>query len=624
MRLPSDSFRPPRLWMALALSGMLVLSACGGSDDGPPASSLENEDTSVTTADLPPLALADHADDSITADAQLGRLVIHAGFGVQSQVALDRIKRYFTEQTPFTSAADLRAGDVLVVDGNQVTPSDLGDADQLAASAFAAQVPIMVVGFSDALETAVHKLLPTATVTGFNSLALIMPPRPGQPWSDGTVMLTASQGDDTTLTVTRNALDQFARELLDYRQTRAASPSAANAQQAASDPRSNQCSANNDPAACNYVQQTTQGRLTITEPFVYTGLGQFTSCMSRDWRPYDTYETWAWSRTYAGYTNYNASEYFEPQCPQQVWNFYPILYLTYAIDPVTSKLTVPSRVLYLAVNASLDPRVADKNSSVFGWFQTRHSLEVLPDPAFAVGSDADASPPKRGLVWLDNTPKTQNNQTTQSDTAGWSLNGKIAGGASGGKPTGGAEFGWSVSYSHTTTNTIPDWKLLDYTDPAAGIWRFDFQQASPYAVNDSTSADCGSMGNFLFTWSGTHCHALPQHVITDKIKDLSVTTASVQGLMVWDLGADNNGKTAMNLTVNTKSWFDAAGCARLTKKSKQSWPGNNFAPPSYLKDANCAGNQSLPPNDGTWYQRARRDFSKQLVIDLTALEIPKD
>ncbi|WP_423460287.1 hypothetical protein [Ottowia sp. VDI28] len=622
MPLCSTPLRTTRFWTALALSGALVLGACGG-DDGPPASSLEDEDTSVVASDLPALTLAEHSYESIVADARLGRLV-HASFGAENQVALDRIQRYFTQQAAFTSAADLRTGDVLVVDGSKVTPNDMGGADQLAASAFAAQVPIIVVGFSDALEEALHALLPTATVTGFNSLALILPPRPGYPWSDGAVVLTSSQGDDTTLTVTRNSLDQFARELRDYRASRDAATSSSSLQKAGSDPGANQCSTNNDPAACNYVKQTTLGRMTITEPFVYTGLNQFTSCMSRDWQPYDTYETWAWSRTYAGYTSYNAAEYFEPQCPQQVWNFYPILYLTYAIDPATNKLTLPSRVLYLAANASLDPRVADKNNNVYGWYQTRHSLEVLPDPAFTTGSDPDASPPKRGLIWLDNTPKTQNNQTTQSDTAGWSLNGKISGGSSGGKPTGGAEFGWSVSYSHTTTNTISDWKLLDNTDPAAGIWRFDFQQASPYPVDDSASADCASMGNFLFTWSGTHCHALPQHVITDKIKDLSFNTAALQGLMVWDLGSDNNGRDTMYLTVNTKSWFDSAGCARLTKKSKQSWPGNNFAPPSYLKDANCAGNQSLPPNSGTWYERARRDFSNKLKINLNLLEIPKD
>ena len=618
----SAPFRTTRLWTALALCGVLVLGACGG-DDGPPAASLDDEDTSVMASDLPPLTLTDHSDDSIVADARLGRLV-HASFGAESQAALDRIKRYFTQQTVFTSAADLRAGDVLVVDGSKVTPNDMGGADQLAASAFAAQVPILVVGFSDALEEAVHQLLPTATVSGFNSLALILPPRPDQPLSDGAVILTSSQGDDATVNVTRNTLDQFAGELRAYRQTRDAVQAPASLSKAGSDPNVSKCTTNNDPAACNYVQMHVQGRLSITEDFRYTGLNQFTSCLSRDWQPYDTWEFGPTSRTYVGYTEYNASQYFEPQCPQQAWNFYPVLYLTYAVDPSTNKLTLPSRVLYLATNASLYPGVKDKNNGVYGWYQTRHSLEVLPDPSFAVGDVPDASPPKHGLIWLDNAPKTQNNQTTQSDTAGWSLSGKISGGVSGGKPTGGAEFGWSVSYSHTTTNTIPDWKLLDNTEPAAGIWRFDFQQASPYPVNDSTAANCASMGNFLFTWAGTHCSALPQHVITDKIKDLSVNTAGLQGVMVWDLGADNNSRQAMKLTVNTKSWFDSAGCARLTKKSKQSWPGNNFAPPNYLKDANCASNQSLPPHDGTWYRRARRDFSNQLVIDLTALEIPKD
>ncbi len=590
---------------AAAMAALTAIAACGGGSGIDP-----EEDDAAIVADMPAREL--EPDSAIVADPALGRLV-HGPFAADSQQALERIARYFGSRTALAGADMLQPGDVLLIDGRHVTPAELGDADRLAAKAFAAQVPIVIVGFDDALEDAVHRLLPTASLPGFNSLAVVMPPRPGRDWSDGAILLTPSQADDT-IAIARSATDQMAAQLRQFQQRRLQPQAGAQAQ--AGEAGSSQCTSSN-PAYCNYVKQVPQGRLSISD-----SSGDRSHCLSRDWVPYSTAESTLWARTYVGYDANAPVKYFTPQCPSQVWNFYPVLYLTYATDPATGKLTEPSRVLYLGMGASFDPKVADRNAGLFGWFQTRRSLEVIPDPGFARGGD---NLDRKGLTWLANAPTTQNGQTTQSDTAGWSLNGKLGGSAGGDKPpTGSADFGWSVSFSHTTSNTIADWKLLDRTDPQAGIWRFEAQQSSPYAVDGSSAANCASMGNHLFKWDATHCRSLPRHVITDRIKDLSLHTAALQGLVVWDLGALNNGRTTMALTVNTESWYDAAGCARLTKGSKQGVLGQSAMDPKDLKSADCANNQSLPPNDGTWYERAQRRMSQTLRIHIDQLTIPRD
>lgn len=593
---------------AAAIAACAALAACGGGSGIDP-----EEDETAIVADMPARELA--PDSAIVADPALGRLV-HGSFAADSQDALALISRYFGSRTALTGADMLQAGDVLLIDGRHVTPADLGDADRLAAKAFAAQVPIIIVGLDDALEEAVHRLLPTASLPGFNSLAVVMPARPGMDWSDGAILLSPSQADPS-IAITRTVTDQMAAQLRQF-QARRTEPRAQSAPVAlaaqAGDAGNSQCTASN-PSYCNYVKQVPQGRLSISD-------SSPSQCLSRDWVPYASAVNFFWSRTYVGYDANAPIKYFAPQCPSQVWNFYPVLYLTYATDPATGKLTEPSRVLYLGMGASFDPKVADRNAGLFGWFQTRRSLEVIPDPGFAKGGD---NLNRKGLTWLANAPTTQNGQTTQSDTSGWSLNGKLAGTGGGDKPpTGTAEFGWSVNFSHTTSNTIADWKLLDRTDPQAGIWRFEAQQASPYAVDGASDAGCASMGNHLFKWDATHCRSLPRHVITDRIKDLSVNTAALQGLVVWDLGSLNNAKTTMALAVNTHSWYDAAGCARLTKGSKQGVLGQSAMDPKDLKSADCANNQSLPPNDGTWYERAQRSMSQTLHIHVDQLTIPKD
>ncbi|HEY0201022.1 MAG TPA: hypothetical protein VGC24_04960, partial [Burkholderiaceae bacterium] len=401
----------------------MLLTACGGDDADP------EEDTSTIVSDMPPRVL--NNDSDIVADPTLGRLV-YATFAADSQPALDLLSRYFSTRASFTKADDLQSGDVLVIDGRTVTPSDMGNADQLAAKAFAAQVPIIVVGFDEALENAVHQLLPTASLPGFNSLALITPPRPSQGWNDGGIMLTASQ-DDTSITVTRNTADQVAAKLLDFRNQRGIAAQAALAASTKSEGGdSSQCSAS-DPAYCNYVQQVALGSISIAD-------NSKSNCLSRDWSDYDNANNDEWSRTYTGYIAAPRFDFFAAQCPSQTWNFFPVLYLTYSTDPATGKLTQPSRVLYLGMNGSFNAKVADQNAGLFGWFQTRRSLEVLPDPSFVLGGDNIT---KKGLKWLDNTPKTQNGQTTQSDTAGWSLSAQFGVGVGGCKPpTGSADLGW--------------------------------------------------------------------------------------------------------------------------------------------------------------------------------------
>ncbi len=600
--------RSARLTFA-CLAALGLLAACGGGGTD------ADDDPSVLSADLPPLILPSVTDGK--PNTRLGRLVV-GSFSPAGQDALNQVKKLFAQQTPYTADSVLTSGDVLVLDGASLTPQDLSGAKQLAARAYAAQVPVLILGFDDALEEASHKLLPTASVPGFNSMALLMPARPGQPMSDAAILLSSPQVD-TKVIMTDTLLGHISRELLDFRTRREAITKLG---APANDPGKSDCSSSTDPAYCGFVQQTPLGRLTIAD--INSVARGNTNCLSRDWTPYAS----GAGRHYVGYSTRGYATHADAQCPSQVWNFFPVLYLTYGVDTSTGKLTQPSRVLYLGMSASLDPKVANNNKDQLGWYQTRHTLEVKPDePGLIVGDDSYASPAKHGLIWLANTPNTQNGQTTKTDSVAWNLNISLSGtgGVQGGKPTGSGTgtIGGGVTVSHSTTNTIPDWKIVDNTDPAQGVWRFDAQQEAPYPVNDSTSAGCEDMGNFLFEWSGTHCKALPQHVRNDKLKDLSLNTMGLNGMMAWDLGSDNNKLSKVRLKVTTQSWFDVAGCARLTKQSKGGTIGVDQLDPKYVKSANCASNQSLPPYKGTWYSRAYRSIATPLVINLDGLEIPK-
>lgn len=573
--------------LAFATAVALSLSACGGGTHGG-----DDDETVGMPADLPATTLP--ADDAIVARASLGRLV-SAPASADNQAVFDRISRYFSSRVAFSDAASLRAGDVLLIDGTQVTPDDLRGSDRLAATAMAAQVPILIVGFDDALEEAIHQLLPTASVPGYSSVALIEPPRPGQPWSDGSITVSQAVGNAVTrLPATRNTTDQLVARVATFHARR--SVSAADASAVQRDGGSNAQCTGDDPADCARIQKQPLARLSIVEDFSFNGLRRETRCLMRDWVPFDVIEgSFGDRQVYTGYADGNQPVYATPQCPSQVWDFYPTLYLN---DPVNGK---PSRYLQINVNGSFNPNVADNGNDLLGWYQTRRQLTLTP---------TSGQTPWHHIA---NAPTTSNNQTTVSDTRGWSLNLGGEAGSAGSKGGVGA----SVNFSHTTSNVIPDWKLIDQTDATAGVWKFDFQQAQPYAVNEGSGSACASVARAMFRWLGVPCASLPTHVQNDRVKDLSLYTGTLEGLIVWDLEPRNNNQGRATIEVVSSSWFDATGCSRMTKKSHREYP----TPPQYLKNANCVANQ-LRSNDGTWSSRVQRQTSQTLSIDLAALPVP--
>lgn len=592
---------------------LALLTSCAGDDDGMAA---DDDDPSVLSAGLPPLTLPSIIDNP--PNAKVGRLVV-GKFSTAGGDALARVSRLFAQQVPYTDSNALRPGDVLVLDGSSITPNDLAGADELAARAHAAQVPLLILGFDDALEEAANKLIPTVNITGFSSMSLLLPALPGEDVSAASVLLTLPQ-EDRQVIMTETMLASISGELLAFHARRESNPKLV---AKADPPPGNSDCTSNDPTHCEYVQKRVLGNKKVIDINSDSRKANF-NCLSRDWTPYAS----GGGRHYVGYSSRAHSTYVQAQCPSQQWNFAPVLYLTYRVDDTTGLLADPSRVVYVEMSASLNPRTADKNGDQYAWYQTRHQFDLRPDDSkLVVGDDSGASPPKHGFSWLANAPTTQNGDTTKTDGVTWGLNVSLAinGGVQGGKGSvyGTGTLGGSVSVTHSTTNTIPDWKILDNTDSVNGIWSFDTQQATPYAVDGSTSADCAVMGNFLFQWAGRHCSSLPQHVRTDTLKDLSYNTMTLNGLSAWDLGSDNNKLNSVNLKFTSTSWFDAAGCARLTKQSKGGTLGVDQLDPKYVKSANCASNQSLPPGKGTWYVRAERQTVIPLTLPLTSLEIPK-
>lgn len=581
--------------LAIGVSSLLLIS-CGGGDNAV----TQNDDDDITqmSADVPAAELAQAA---IVPEPALGRLV-YGSAQSDSQASFDFLKQYFTTQTAFSSGSDLKAGDVLVLDGRTVQPKDLSEVGQLAHQAFTAQVPILIIGFDDVLEEAIHKLLPTASVPGFNAFALITPPRAGQPWNDGGITVTQSQlGTSKDLTPSRSTMDSLIEQLRGYRNKSLSAGSSQLSKQGSSastssDGSSSPCTADN-PEYCGQIVQTSLATIHIIEDFRFNGLQRPTNCLSQDWTIWNS----AGRRHYAALADKKFATYNEPQCPSQVWLFSPVLYLN---SPLNAP---PSRVVYLGLDGSFNPRVAQRGNNELAWYQTRRRVEVKPDAP--------------GIQWLSNLPLTRNSEHTVTDTRGWSLNGSVTAGQGPKGPIGTGTFGFSVNYSHTTSNVIPDWKLIDTTDAANAIWRFEAQQVSPYPVNDDTSANCANMGSAMFSWDATHCRSLPRHVKTTAANDLSVNNATLQGMAVWDLGSQNNNLHEVNFTVNTSSWFDAVGCTLLTKKSTGGVPGETILNPKILKSPNCASNQSLPPNAGTWYRRAQRDASFTLTVDPSLLPL---
>ena len=293
-----------------------------------------------------------------------------------------------------------------------------------------------------------------------------------------------------------------------------------------------------------------------------------------------------------------------PQCPSQTWTITPVVYVSF---PVNAPM---SRVVYLSVDASFNPNLYEYNTAIADWYQVRHRLTVTP-PA--------------GANLLRHAPGTANGNTTTTSGFTWGISGtgSFTGGEQGGKPTfnGTAGLGWSVQYSHSTSNTIADWGVVDNTEPAQGVWVADFLQNEPYSGDSSVG--CDAMGNAMFDWQSTHCHSLPNKVKTGQLKPLSINTAGLSGAAVWDLTPANNDQKSVVFNMTGESWWDSVGCT--VRSSEKNW-GTQY-PDAWVFDTRKLSGPSCKDNQflyslGTFYQRTYRSFPKQVVLDLTKMPLP--
>jgi len=569
----------PALWCA-CLAAAWAVSACGGGDGG--------QDQAADPVGETP----------IVADAKLGRLVA-APSAADSQDAFKLIAQYFSQQAAFTSAADLQAGDVLLVDGRQVTADQLGAAGAIAQAALQRQVPILIVGFSDAFEEAIHDWMPSVSIPGYSSLALIQPPRAGQGTADGGIAMVTPDGS-TDLGVGRSLTDPFIEQLRAFRaKSAAASPSAA---------KDAVSSCTNDPSqglSCSWVVKYSPAPVQLVDPYNFNpgAFGNPTNCLKRNWVVWPNAtdrNSHAIGRADKGNPNYGQ----RPQCPSQTWTITPVVYVSF---PVNAPM---SRVVYLSVDASFNPNLYEYNTAIADWYQVRHRLTVTPP---------------QGANLLRHAPGTANGNTTTTSGFTWGISGtgSLTGGVQGGKPTfnGTLGLGWSVQYSHSTTNTIADWGVVDNTEPAQGVWVADFLQNEPYSGDSSVG--CDAMGNTMFEWQSTHCHSLPDKVKTGQLKPLSIHTSMLSGAAVWDLTPANNDQKSVAFNLSGESWWDSVGCT--VRSSENSW-GTQY-PDAWVFDTRklsgpaCKDNQFLY-SLGTFYQRAYRSFPKQVILDLTKMPLP--
>ena len=476
--------------------------------------------------------------------------------------------------------------DVLLLDARLEPPSSITDPNHAFRRAFAAGVPILVMHMDDDFEQTVHRILPTLLSVGHAGLALIIPPRAGHGYQDGAILHATRQGEQKeSWSVAKNTIDS----LLDELNRLSARRSAADLAEANED----SCSSV-DANFCSFVQKTPLARIGIVNDFSADG-----ACLTRDWEYVGAYVT----RPILALAHDGFTQTATPQCPSQIINFFPVLYLN---DTVKG---AKSRVLSLGMEASISPAsLSQRDGNAAFWYQTSFEMEVLPS--------VDES--LNGIQWLANLPHSANSQHTVVDSSGWELNVS-------GKSNGEVNVGGKVSLTHTVSNTLSDWKYIDHTIQRSdtSTWSFTAMQGYPYAGD--SAENCDGVGD-VFNWAGVKCHAYPESIRYDTIPDLSRSAAAINGLAVWDLGSENNAgaKAWINLSATTR--FDAVGCGR--------WSNSNYwnpysvkgtiAPADDVGDYDCGGIAFLNFGDSaSWQRRAQRVASKQFSIDLSVLPIPK-
>nr|WP_319564946.1 hypothetical protein [uncultured Rhodoferax sp.] len=485
----------------------------------------------------------------------------------------------------------LEAGrDVLLLDARLENPLSITEPSHAFRQAFDAGVPILIMHMDDNFERAVHRLLPGLLDVGYTGLALVIPPRAGYGYQDGAIMhISRKDARSEPWSATNTAVNTLLDQLRQLHPARTATQSA--------DANGDSCTSV-DTNLCSLVKKTPLARMSIINDFSADG-----KCLTNDWEYVDAFVT---RPILALAYDSSSAKNSTPQCPSQVINFYPVLYLNETVNGPKS------RVLSLGMDANLNPGLLSQadNHAAF-WSQTYFDMQVLP----AVWSGPDLL--LTGIQWLANLPHSANSQVSVTDSAGWSLN--VAA-----KSNGEVSGGGSVSFSHSVTNTLTSWKYIDNTTQSSTTgapWGFTAMQAFPYAGNSST--DCDGTGS-VFNWAGAQCHALPQSVRYDTIPDLSKSTAIINGMAVWDLGSDNNANSKAQITLSTTSHFDAVGCGRWSNSNY--W--NPFSVKGQMAPANDVGGYDCSGisfwnvgNSTTWTRRAITSVIKQFEIDLSLLPI---
>ncbi|MDD3608374.1 MAG: hypothetical protein PHI49_01315 [Halothiobacillaceae bacterium] len=533
------------------------------------------------------LAACTEETPSPTQKADLSRLIVHGTPG--DEILQARIAARFREVGATSTHRMQAAGDVLLLDARQDVPETIGDANHVFRQAFDAGVPILVMNMDDAFERAVLRLMPGLLDVGPTGLALVIPPRVGRGAEDGALLhIAREKAQRAPWRVSEGAINTLLDQLH--------SPRRPVARGHAQDQNSETCSAA-DPNLCSLVKKTALARTSFVVDYASDG-----ACLTRDWQYVAQVDIGV---ILALAEDSSSQKYSSPQCPTQIINFYPTLYLN---DTANGP---QSRVVVLGMDANLNPGVvSQRDANALFWYQTYFDMAVLP--AVYAGPD----PITNGIQWLANLPHSADNQHTVTDSAGWSLN---VAARSDGEVTGGG----TVSFTHTVSNTVSDWKYIDRTSQQAAQtrWGFTSMQAFPYPGD--SSEDCEGTSD-VFNWAGIACHALPQSVRYDTVPDLSRASAVINGLAVWDLGKENNPNTTAQLTLSTTTRFDAVGCGRWSKSGHWDKSMGLIAAPDDLGDYSCSGISFINAGqDGTWTRRAQHVVIKQFLLDLSLLPIGK-
>jgi len=531
------------------------------------------------------LAGCSEEEQSKVASADMERLLI---VGEPGDLAMRSTIEARFRKVQNAQMQSMEAGrDVLLLDARQESPLSITELNHPFRQAYDAGVPILIMHMDDQFERAIHRILPSMMDVGYTGLALVIPPRAGHGRQDGIILHTARheihhEPWSASSGAINHALNYLKNSLLSRDKTQT------------SGSNGDSCSSV-DPSLCTLVKKTPLARISLINDSAADG-----KCLTRDWDYVSAYAT----RPILALSHDASSHVQAPQCPSQIINFYPVLYLNETVNGPKS------RVVSLGMDANLNPgSLSQRDSNAVFWYQTYFDMQVLP----GVWSGPDLF--LTGIQWLANLPHSANNQHSMTDSTGWSLNVSAKG-------NGEVSGGGSVSFSHSVTNSLSDWKYIDRTTQSSSDgapWVFTAMQGFPYA-GDSRE-ECDGYGD-VFNWSGVKCHAYPQSVRFDTIPDLSRSTAIINGVGVWDLNEGNNANKTATFSVTTTTRFDAVGCGRWANSNYWSPPTSGIAPISDVGDYDCGSIAFLNFGNGAaWMRRTQVASKKQFEIDLSLLPI---